>query len=236
MPSPERVARVRRSRIFASLLVVLISGTELAPTLCGEEISFEQYLELIQRYREGDFTWTVEELAPATKRFIDRAGRELPRRTASETDRKAAVLLHTQTAVLKENQGETQLRRAHFDAARGICGRLSDRNFEQNWLLALGYYHQALLETETAVSIFEAIRRDFPPNSETLLALGTVYEVKGSFAGGPKSGLSSHRQPTIAVRKEREGIRLRGESRKNLEKAEEYYRRAIDERGGGSDG
>lgn len=216
--------------VLALLLGSSILGWGVAPSLPGEQISFGQYLDLIHRYREGDFTWTVEELAPARESFLDLVSREIFNRSTSEMDRKAAVLLHTQTAILKENQGEAELRDAHLSAARRICTGITDRDFERKWLLALGAYHQARSNFDTAISIFEAILKTDGRDAEALLGLGTVYELKGSFGSWSRREVfASSRAAGLVTKKMRDEMRMRGEHRRDLERAEQYYQRAMDE-------
>ncbi len=81
---------------------------------------------MIDRYRAGDFQWTVEELASVPidtvgylsdqlPRFTDELKELFPEWSVSEADLQAAVLLHTQVAILNSNEREPDDARGSLD-------------------------------------------------------------------------------------------------------------------------
>jgi tetratricopeptide (TPR) repeat protein len=205
-------------------------------------LSLERYRTLIERYRDGDFQWTVQELALADIESVDYLSEQLPRFTdelktsfpewaVSDADLQAAVLLHTQVAITKSNQRNTAFQEVHWNAARSICGHIGDKNFRRQWLLALGYFHSTNLEDKPAVAALESALREFPKDAEILLALGTVHESIGEFLGRRTFGKQRAPSWTTWSRAEELDYRTRrffqSNSRKHLNRAQSFYRKAL---------
>jgi tetratricopeptide (TPR) repeat protein len=210
-----------------------------------DELSLGRYRTLIDRYRDGDFKWTVDELALASVDTIEYLSEQLPRFASqqkqlspelslSDTDLQAAVLIHTQAAIWKSNERDTKMLEGHWEAAQSICNHIRDSRFKRKWLIARGYFHQTRLEEKPAVAVLEAALREFPEDAEILLSLGTVYESLGEFLGrrrsfGPVPTLPYSMEEERALRERRFFV---SGSRKRLERAENFYRRALKARAG----
>jgi tetratricopeptide (TPR) repeat protein len=228
-------------------LTCLVTSHGLAPLdqqnqTQPDELSLERYQTLIQRYREEDFKWTVDELGAVSVSTIEYLSEQLPRLTKeqnqlspelalSDTDLQAAVLLHTQVAIWKSNERDTEMLEVHWAAAQNICDHVGDPRFRRNWLIARGYFYQTRLEEKPAVAVLEAALREFPEDAEILFALGTVYESLGEFLGRrsfeplPTPPLSTDQEHAFRKRRFFESG-----SRKRLERAEKYYKRALESR------
>jgi len=205
---------------------------------------FERYRTMIQRYRDGDFQWTVEELASVDietidylsdqlPRFVDELKELFPEWSVSEVDLQAAVLLHTQVAIMKSNERELTTQEAHWTAARSICGHIGNKSFRRLWLLALGYFHQNKLDEQSATVVLEMALREFPKDPEIFLALGTVHESLGDYLGrralvsrpvGSWTTMSSDDQQQF-----KSWRRFESDIRKHMKLARAFYEKALDE-------
>ncbi len=230
------------SKILAVTCLVashaLASVAQNQPLL--DELSLERYRTLIHRYRDGDFKWTVDELSDATVGTVEYLSDQLPKLakeqnqlspelTLSDEDLQAAVLLHTQVAIWKSNERDTEMLEVHWAAAQNICDHVGDPRFRRKWLLARGYFYQTRLEEKPAVAVLESALREFPEDAEILLSLGTVYESLGEFLGRrsfepiPTPPLSTDQEHALKNRRFFEAG-----SRKRLDRAERCYRRALE--------
>ena len=208
-----------------------------------DSFGFERYRTLIDRYRAGDFQWTVEELASVPidtvgylsdqlPRFTDELKELFPEWSVSEADLQAAVLLHTQVAILNSNERERTMQEAHWTAARSICSHIGDKSFRRLWLLALGYFYQNKLEEEPATAVLETALREFPKDPEILLALGTVHESLGDFLGrrslkrpvGSLTSMSFEEQQHFKWWR-----RFESDIRQHMKRAQDFYKKALEE-------
>ena len=209
-----------------------------------DSFGFERYRTLIERYRAGDFQWTVEELASVDIETVDYLSDQLPRFTdelkelfpewsVSDADLEAAVLLHTQVAIMKSNERELATQEAHWTAARSICSHIGNNRFRRLWLLALGYFHQNKLDEQSATVVLEMALREFPKDPEIFLALGTVHESLGDYLGrralvsrpvGSWTTMSSDEQQQF-----KSWRRFESDIRKHMKRAQAFYEKALDE-------
>jgi tetratricopeptide (TPR) repeat protein len=201
-------------------------------------LTLDRYLDLIGRYRAGDFKWTVEELVATRIETVDSLSERLLRlgdertksslQRVSDQDLQAAVLLHTQAAVARANERDTIVQEAHWKAAFSLNRHVGEKDFRRQWLIALGYFHQARLEEKPAVEALETALKEFPEDSEIRLALGTVYEALGTFTALHPSDILP--PPPYTAAQERDIWKQRfseKRGRRHLERARGYYREAL---------
>ncbi len=232
MPIPSRLHQKGSCslRLVIVLLSILVSnpgpysGTVSART---DEVSFQQYLVLVEGHRQGEFVETAKTLGAAPKGSIRSCSKRLAEESIAGIDRRAAVLLHTQVAILIENRGDPELWGTHLDAARRICDRITDSDFKSRWYLALGYYYQTNLKDLSAIEIFKMLLKESPGDAQILLAMGTVYEAGGSMFDRPRSKLSSlpsSGSMRVALQQKLRAKRARD---RKLRQAADVYRQAL---------
>jgi tetratricopeptide (TPR) repeat protein len=140
------------------------------------ELTTATYAELVLRYSLGEFVDAARDLAKASETDIESAAIAYRQRPITDTNIKAAIMLHTE--ILMRTSVETPF---HMRMARDWMGELPSsrhRSFEQLWYLTLcSHYVRAL--SPAAESTLVAAARAFPDNPEIRMALGSYYEMAG---------------------------------------------------------
>lgn len=179
------------------------------------------YAAQVERYRRGDREGALRELAAWDQA---RLRREVARvRSAAERGRagtfpiEAALMLHTEGALLARQRSQLALFEAGLEQARGYAEMLERQperaDFVRRWRLALGYQLMGWRDPRVRRLLEEGGRR-FPRDPALHLALGQVAEAQAGFAEPPQD-------PRLA--------RLAARDRQAaLAAAEAHYRRALE--------
>jgi len=187
---------------------------------------------LVERYRTGDREAAVREVAswprPRLQQQVGRIQWHVQRGEAPGVSLTAAIMLHTDAAVLTREQQRPFASDLQLDAARTLVGLLQadpkQASFARRWYLAVAAYEQGLWDAGRARRLLDEARRRFPQDVEILVALGSVSEMEGSLPAPEPPAAAVARPGGIMARiydasvVDRQAV---------LRKAEETYRQAI---------
>jgi tetratricopeptide (TPR) repeat protein len=125
----------------------------------------------------GGFVDSVRRLSKAPNEDIQQACDDYGQRWLTELEIEAAVLLHTEAAMLESTDFPF-----HMRSARRWMERLDPSRrpwLERQWYLILTYHFMGSLEFLQARATLQAATKAFPRDVEFLLAFGTLNETWG---------------------------------------------------------
>jgi tetratricopeptide (TPR) repeat protein len=169
------------------------------------------YREAVRTYLEGDAQQAVSRLLPWPVEETAAAARRLPE--AEPGLRRAALLLHTDLALLLWRRGLEQAAEGHVAIGRALLANAEPSALHRDWLLVLAYYSQERSRAREALAFFTECAATYPDAAEAWLGAGTVYE----YTAYP-DGFGGTQLPVLP--------------REAAGEAERCYRRALDVRPG----
>jgi tetratricopeptide (TPR) repeat protein len=164
------------------------AGGLLAVWLAGGVSISDRYHDMLRRAADAPETEveTLHTLANWRKSDLDELARGLD---PSLQLHRAAIVVHTETALALRAGGEPAPGFVHLEMARAIAARLEqDTPFRQAWLLAIGAEMVARSDAPLALDLFVECRTAFPKAAEAWLGAGAVYEWSAfpDGLGGPR--------------------------------------------------
>jgi VWFA-related protein len=168
----------------------------------------ELYADLVRTFLEGDAARAMSGLMQWPPRQLAELAASLPAK--DEDLRRAALALHTDLAIRLWQSG----RGAEADAQVTICRELlkgtAARGMHRDWLLTLGYFHQASSSPSKALPFFTECARLYPDAADAWLGAGTAYEYTAypDGFGGTQAAVPAHSAAAEAERCYREAARL----------------------------
>lgn len=134
----------------------------------------ELYRGVLAAYLEDDFERAVATLMQWPPGEIRSAARRIP--DAADTQRRAALLLHTELSMLLRRHGLGKRAEQHLDIARDLVDGDRHADLRREWLLAAAYAHQQRELPAQALELYEECARAFPQRGEARLGAGTLQE------------------------------------------------------------
>lgn len=181
------MTRSALSVVLSSLLVLMVGG-EVSPSETAD-FAVEDYAELVHRYLQGDSARSRLALLRVPAEAALEAAREYMTRWVVEPQIKAAVLLHTDTAMSTSGPEVT----LHIQAARQWMRKIDPsprRSFERRWHLVMAYHYQSELRLREvrpvlweARSVMESAFELFPDDIDLPMAFGVLHETAGVMLG-----------------------------------------------------
>jgi tetratricopeptide (TPR) repeat protein len=154
---------------------------------------FQRYLSSVELYRKGDFLSAANAVSLLTPRELYDLGTLFLAGDMSDSEWKAAALLHTESVVsvprgAAMNRLELARRAAqHLELARRYTQAISDvssrSRFQKRWYLVVGYYYLASRQTTGAMTLLSSGLQLFPGDPDLLYALASFYAGSGALRG-----------------------------------------------------
>jgi tetratricopeptide (TPR) repeat protein len=136
------------------------------------------YLELVERYRNGGFTNAARELARWSRESAEVATEYFETRVSSDRERISAALLHTDV-VLRSVADED----FHLETAEHLLAGIQDvalrGKVQRQWNILMGEHLRYQIRDGEAVSLLEPALELFPDDGELMMLYGTVCEAAG---------------------------------------------------------
>lgn len=166
--------------VLGGLLLTSTPGSfgQAAPT----SFTVEEYANAVHQYLRGDFIRAGHELYGVRLEEVQQASDDYRRGWLTDSQLKAAALLHTQLAFLSD-----ELESFHLETARVLLGQIRDdsrrQSFLKRWYLVVGYHYHSELRLTDADLVFETANQSFPDDTDLLLARGSLMECSAWMLG-----------------------------------------------------
>jgi tetratricopeptide (TPR) repeat protein len=182
-------------------LVAAVTGLQRSPD--PTRPTRENYRALVVRYAEGDFDGATAVLARWA--FTDtafRGTRQYWRDRPDPTSRKAAALLHFETAIKLGDKSELRaVADRHLAIAEGIARIMGEPDFERLWRLTYIAYRHSQLRLPDAHRAIHGLLERFVHDPELLLAHASLLEtcLTPLARGVPRLAELEHVTPLLLV-------------------------------------
>jgi len=166
------------------------------------------YTDLLRTFLEGDTTRALSGLAQWPPPQIAEVAATLP--PGDDGLRRAALALHTDLAILLWQSARPEEADAQVAIGRALLKGTATSGLHRDWLLTLGYYHQANASLAKALPFFTECTRLHPGSADAWLGAGTAYEYTAypDGFGGAKVTVPPTGAAAEAERYYREAVRL----------------------------
>jgi len=153
---------------------------------------FATYLEAVESYRASDFIRAAEAVSLLRPEEIYTMGTLLLADKRTDSEWKAAAMLHTECVVTLPQRARNLIQLARRNAqnlelakrySQAITDPSSRSGFQKRWHLAVGYYYLRDLQSTGATAILSSGLQSFPRDADLLYALGSFYEAYGALRG-----------------------------------------------------
>ena len=149
-----------------------LAGNQIEP----DEVSVEDYTNLIRRYRLGEHGDASRTLSRWNRVQVNAVTSEFRKGRPDPVQIKAAAMLHTEVVLRKLDASGF-----HLNHTKSWVRELEPperENFEPRWLRMLGYFYFQSLGSEDMTAIAEA-KESFPDDVALHLAFGNLCETSG---------------------------------------------------------
>jgi tetratricopeptide (TPR) repeat protein len=166
--------------VLIGWLLVSIPGSYGQPT--STSFTVEDYADVVHHYLRGDSIRAGHRLYQVPREQVQEASKDYRQGWLTESQLKAAALLHTHLAL-----SAGQLESFNLETARAFLRRIEDdsrrKSFLKQWYLAVGYTYYSTLRLSDADVCFQAAVQSFPDDSDLLLAQGSLIECSAWMLG-----------------------------------------------------
>jgi tetratricopeptide (TPR) repeat protein len=149
---------------------------------------FPDYLRCIESYRKGDFETSAGDVSSLTREELQELSDQFLARDRTDTELKAAALLHTECVITVEQPfpvrpSVARLHAYHLNLALRYSHAIKDPSsrveFQKRWYLTVGHRFHTDVQPTRAIALLTSGLRLYPNDSELSYALAACFESWG---------------------------------------------------------